>query len=150
MNILPTPDQLKGVWDSVAHGFATFEAPVPDSALVAGFLVALAAQRLASRRSFARVQVLYHDAFNGELLNANRKAYQARAELDRAKKEIERSRQKERRAKRAAAQATGPSQTPREVLLIGEARHRGDDTTAAAHPLPNGAFRAGRPQDDAV
>lgn len=107
MDFITIPDQLKGVWDSVANGFLTFEAPVPDSALLAGFLVALATQRIASRRTFARVHDLYHDAFNSEVLNANRKAYQARAALDRAEKEIERSRQKERRAKRP------PSARPR-------------------------------------
>ena len=95
-------DEAKVGFDAAVSSTVAFDTPVPDALLLSGFLLALFAQRRASLRTFSRVQGLYADAYNSELLNANRKAYQARAELDRAKKEIESSRQKERRAKRDA------------------------------------------------
>ena len=137
MDFLPNMEQVTGAWDSVATSVLAFEAPVPDSALLAGFLVAIAAQRIAHRRTFARVKGLYHDAYNGELLSANRKAYQARAELDIAKKEIEHARQMERRAKRQAAKKAALAKaalTPEDVLTFAETQRTQPPQPVAAAP----------------
>ena len=137
MDFLPNMEQVAGVWNTVSTSVLAFESPVPDAALLAGLLVAVAAQRIAHRRTFARVKGLYHNAYNGELLSAHRTAYQARAELDIAKKEIEHARQMERRAKRPAAKKAAlakAAQTPADVLTFAETQRPHPAQTVVAAP----------------
>ncbi|MEO0918324.1 MAG: hypothetical protein AAFY31_15285 [Pseudomonadota bacterium] len=75
----------------------TFEVPVPDAAMLAGFLFLLLMIHRANRSALAGVQGVVEDAYRSELLTANRRVYQARNELRKAELEIERERQRKRR-----------------------------------------------------
>lgn len=74
-----------------------FEVPVPDAAMLAGFLFLLLMIHRANRSALAGVQGVVEDAYRSELLTANRRVYQARNELRKAELEIERERQRKRR-----------------------------------------------------
>lgn len=74
-----------------------FEAPVPDVAMLAGFLFLLLLIRRSNRSALAGVQGVVEDAYRSELLTANRRVYQARNDLRKAEMEIERERQRKRR-----------------------------------------------------
>ncbi len=74
-----------------------FEVPVPDAAMLAGFLFLLLLIHRSNRSALGDVQGMVEQAYRGELLTANRRVYQARNELRKAELEIERERQRKRR-----------------------------------------------------
>lgn len=89
-----------------------FEVPIPDAAILAGFLFLLLIIQRSHRSSLAGVKGLVEDTYRAELLTANRRAYTARSELRKAELEIERERQRKRRLQyEAAAARRGPRVT---------------------------------------
>lgn len=96
---------LEGRALEIATQVQNFEVPVPDAAMLAGFLLLLAVIHRSHRSSMAGVSELVEKAYRVELLTANRRAYSARADLRKAELEIERERQRKRRLQYEAAAA---------------------------------------------
>ena len=82
-----------------------FEVPVPDAAMLVGFLLLMLLIQRSHRKSLAGVKGVIEGAYRAELLTANRRAYNARNDLRKAELEIERERQRKRRLQYEAAAA---------------------------------------------
>lgn len=75
---------------------AAIDLPIPDAALVIGFALLACAIMLSSRGTAERIRSEIVEQYQAELLTANRRAQQARADLRKAELEVERERQKRR------------------------------------------------------
>lgn len=96
---------LEGRALEIVNMLKDFEVPVPDVAMLAGFLFLLWMIQRSHRASLAGVTALVEKAYRAELLTANRRAYTARNELRKAELEIERERQRKRRLQYETATA---------------------------------------------
>lgn len=85
---------------AIATRVETFEAPVPDSLLLALFVVILLALHRAHIKATRRMKARLEAAYAAELVTANRRVHQARNELSKANLEIEHERQNKRRLQR--------------------------------------------------
>lgn len=105
-----------GAGDGALASAMMLDVPVPDAALLLASALVVAATFLIARRSKNEVRGEIDDLYQAELLQANRRTYQAKAELKKANTLIERERQKRRReatrnnpkARRAAPQLVEP------------------------------------------
>jgi len=100
MEILEQIAKLEAPAKAVLADIQTFEAPVPDYALMGGFVILLFALHRSGRAGVKKVQANLEDAYGKELLTANRRMHQARSDLRHAHLELERERQRKRRAVR--------------------------------------------------
>lgn len=114
MEILEQITQLEAPAKALLADIQAFEAPLPDYLMLGAFVILLLALYRSGRKGINRVQTDLAGAYQKELLTANRRAHQARSELRRAHLELERERQRKRRAMRDQ----GPSNrgaTPRRL-----------------------------------
>ncbi|SFS15303.1 hypothetical protein [Yoonia litorea] len=115
MENLPDFDTITTNLSQWADWTLRVEFPIPDAALVVAFVLALYAVRLSASAAKDSVRDEVEQLYQAELLQANRKIQQAKAELRKAQLEIERERQKRRRDTIRGATGARRAPTPRLV-----------------------------------
>jgi hypothetical protein len=106
---------------------AAFTVPVPDAALLALFAVILLSLQRAHRKANTALRLRLEAAYADELITAHRRGQSARADLIRAKREIEHERQRKRGLERHRAKAerqpvTRPVSVLRDYVATGTSR----------------------------
>ncbi|WP_299081345.1 hypothetical protein [uncultured Ruegeria sp.] len=85
---------------AVLADIQTFEAPLPDYLMLGTFVILLFALHRSSRAGVLKFRTKLEEAYQQELLTANRRMHQARGDLRRLQQEMERERQRKRGALR--------------------------------------------------
>lgn len=85
--------------NSVLANLNAFELPVPDVVMVLAVVVILAFANIANARRQAQIRQDVAEAYQDELVRANRKVHATEAQLTKVKSDLERERQRNRRAR---------------------------------------------------